>query len=99
MRKYKIKNKENLMLGYYFNTSTNKILNDLPNDKVEPTIQTRYFNDAVALFLKKFIKIYDNQPISAEDKARIKHLLEKVLEAKDTVNPSEPSGGMYLRKY
>lgn len=82
--------------AYYIPSGARK-LRDLP-EGVIPPIQTRYLNDVTAYFLKAFLKVYGNEELTDEDRAKIRRYLEKIFEARDAVNPPEPKGGFYTRK-
>ena len=64
---------------------------------IPQTIQGRYFEDMVSMFLKQFIKMYGPEELSDADREKMRKYLERVFDAKDAVTPREPKGGMYLR--
>jgi F0F1-type ATP synthase delta subunit len=67
------------------------------SQEIEPSIQQKYFNDVAGMFLRRFAKMYGNDELSDDERARMRRYLERVFDAKDAVTPREPKGGMYLR--
>lgn len=68
-------------------------------DIIEPTVQVRFMNDMVARFLKVFVKLYADEELSDGDRDKLKRYLDKIIDAKDAVNPREPKGGIYPKRY
>lgn len=78
------------------------ILRDKPNEPaehVELTIQMRYLNDAMGIFLRGLMKVYSAEELTDEDRERLRRHLDRVFDAKDSVTPREPKGGFYPRTY
>jgi hypothetical protein len=79
--------------------TTAYILRDVSSDLAEQSIQHRYLNEAMGVFLRTLVKVYSPEELGDEDRAKLRRYLDKILDAKDAVTPREPEGGMYLRKY
>ena len=66
---------------------------------IEPTAQVKFMDDMIARFLKVFVKLYASEELSDIDRDKLKRYLDKIIDAKDAVNPREPKGGIYPKKY
>lgn len=92
MRTYEIASKD-LVTSFFSKART---LRDMP-EGAEP-IQVSYMNMLMGMFLRKLVKVYSHEPLSDDDRARLRKYLERIFEAKDNLSGKEPDGGFYGRK-
>ena len=62
-----------------------KILRD-SSDTIHPPVQSEYLNEVLGFFLRTLVKIYLPAELSDLDRKNLKKYLDKVIEAKDTID-------------
>lgn len=77
IRTYKVGSKP--IVSKYYERSSLRIIRD-------ESIQKRYFNEAYASFLDRFVKLREDKEMTEADKARLRKLLEHLFEAKDILS-------------
>lgn len=58
-----------------------QILRDIPEGTRQP-VQTQYLNEVMGFLLRNLVKVYSKEGLAKEDKTKLRHYLEKVIEAK-----------------